>query len=111
VLERHGLIGCFFAVVSADDVRDSKPSPEPFLAALEAIRSASSERRGGAAASGWTPAQCVAIEDSIHGVRAALAAGMRCVAVAHTYPAAKLTEAHRVVDRIGQLAVGDILGA
>ena len=110
VLERHDLIRVFVAVVSADDVRDSKPSPEPFLAALEAIRASASGQRVRGAARGWTPAQCVAIEDSIHGVHAALAAGMRCVAVAHTYPAAKLTEAHRVVERIGQLAAGDILG-
>ena len=54
-------------VVARDDVRKVKPDPELFLLA--------------AARLGSEPAACVVFEDSPNGMRAALAAGMRCVAV------------------------------
>jgi len=40
------------------------------------------------------------IEDSIHGIRAAHQAGMRCLAVTNSYPREKLSEAHLVVDSL-----------
>ena len=52
---------------SAYDVRAGKPAPDVFLAA--------------AAAEGVPPAQCLVVEDSIPGIHAALAAGMRVVAL------------------------------
>jgi beta-phosphoglucomutase len=61
-------LGRFFGVVvTADDVTKPKPDPEVFLAA--------------AAKLGVEPEGCVVVEDSVFGVRAAKAAGMRCVAV------------------------------
>ena len=54
-------------VVAEEDVRRGKPDPEGFLA--------------GAALLGREPADIVVFEDSAPGVRGALAAGMRCVAV------------------------------
>lgn len=50
------------------DVARGKPAPDLFLAA--------------AAAEGVAPAECVVIEDSLTGVRAAVAAGMDCLAYA-----------------------------
>jgi HAD superfamily hydrolase (TIGR01509 family) len=50
------------------DVARGKPAPDLFLAA--------------AAAEGVAPAECVVIEDSQPGVRAAIAAGMSCLAYA-----------------------------
>lgn len=55
--------------VSADDARHPKPAPDLYQLAL---------RRLGLAAR-----QCVAIEDSPTGARAAMAAGIRCLGVAH----------------------------
>jgi mannitol-1-/sugar-/sorbitol-6-phosphatase len=52
-------------VVTADDVENGKPHPEPYLA--------------GAAAIGVAPAHCVVFEDAPAGVRAALAAGIGVV--------------------------------
>ena len=77
-LGRH----CFGAVVAAEDVSRGKPHPEGYLKA--------------AAQLGVDPTRCLVVEDSIHGVEAALAAGMRCVAVAHTLPAERLCRAHVV---------------
>jgi len=51
---------------SYTDVARGKPAPELFLAA--------------AAAEGVGPAECLVIEDSLPGVRAAVAAGMDCLA-------------------------------
>eukprot|EP00667_Euglena_gracilis_P024285 EG_transcript_27829 len=54
-------------VVCGDDVQEGKPSPEGFLKA--------------AAALDVDPAHCLVFEDSLNGVGAAVAAGMRCVAI------------------------------
>ncbi|GAB5349130.1 6-phosphogluconate phosphatase [Alteriqipengyuania sp. 357] len=63
-LETTGLAGIFGeAVFSADRVERGKPAPDVFLYA--------------AARTGWQPEQCVVIEDSVNGVRAGRAAGMR----------------------------------
>jgi HAD superfamily hydrolase (TIGR01509 family) len=66
-LERHAVRDLLDVVVARDDVRKVKPDPELFLLAAERL--------------GRPPASCVVFEDSPNGMRAALAAGMRCVAV------------------------------
>lgn len=63
----HKLADRFHAVVAAGDYAKGKPSPDPFLLA--------------AAHLGVEPADCIALEDSFHGVRAAHAAGMMTVMV------------------------------
>jgi HAD superfamily hydrolase (TIGR01509 family) len=76
-VERHlqpaGLLDRFNAVVAAGDYVRGKPHPDPFLAA--------------AAHLGVRPEQCLALEDSHNGVRAAHAAGMMTVMVPDLLPA------------------------
>jgi HAD superfamily hydrolase (TIGR01509 family) len=67
-LRASGLDDVFDVTVAGDEVEDGKPAPDLFLAAAERL--------------GLPPEQCVAVEDSPAGVEAALAAGMRVVAVA-----------------------------
>jgi HAD superfamily hydrolase (TIGR01509 family) len=67
VLERLGVRAAFKAVVSGDDVTLGKPDPETYLLT--------------AALLGADPADCVALEDTFHGVTAARSAGMHAVAV------------------------------
>jgi len=67
-LRAGGLEGRFAVSVSADDVERGKPAPDCYLAA--------------AAGLGVEPAGCVAVEDSGPGAQAAVAAGMRTIAVA-----------------------------
>ena len=59
--------GYFDVVVTADDVCKPKPDPEVFLVA--------------AAKLGVKKEDCVVVEDSVFGVRAAKTAGMWCIAV------------------------------
>jgi HAD superfamily hydrolase (TIGR01509 family) len=99
ILANHGIRRHFAAVVSADEVPRSKPFPDSYLRALEAL-----EVRG------LRPADCLAIEDSLPGIRAARAAGMSCLAVAHTWPLASLAEADRVVEKLAHVTVRDLLG-
>jgi beta-phosphoglucomutase-like phosphatase (HAD superfamily) len=49
------------------------------------------------------PSQCVAIEDSHWGLQSARAAGLRTVAVAHTYDEAQLIDADLVIGSIDRL--------
>ena len=77
LLEEKGLRGCFDLGLSADDVQRPKPDPEVFLKCASKL--------------GVQPMECVVVEDSVFGVRAAKDAGMGCVAVATgTYSADEL---------------------
>jgi HAD superfamily hydrolase (TIGR01509 family) len=66
-LGQHGLIERFGAIISRELQTRHKPDPDPFLKA--------------AAALGVAPEDCLALEDSHNGVRAAAAAGMMTVMV------------------------------
>jgi beta-phosphoglucomutase-like phosphatase (HAD superfamily) len=48
------------------------------------------------------------VEDSIHGVRAALQAKMQCLAITNSYPKEMLTEAQLVVESLAGLALEDV---
>ena len=103
ILNDAGILPLFTAIVGAEDVHNAKPDPEPFLLALERINGARS-RRGRPI----HPAQCLVIEDSVGGVEGAKAAGMRCLAVANTYPASLLGAADRVVGSLQELLSSDL---
>jgi HAD superfamily hydrolase (TIGR01509 family) len=66
-LARHGIRERFGAVCAREHVAHVKPAPDLFLLAAESLRVA--------------PHACLVFEDSPNGLRAARAAGMRCVAV------------------------------
>ena len=82
VLERENLVGCFTAIVAAEDTPVSKPAPDPYLRALALL--------GPAFGNPLAAADCVAIEDSRWGLESARAAGLRTVAVTQTYEASAL---------------------
>ena len=71
-LQEAGLLGYFDAVIGGDQVSHSKPDPEIFLTAAEAL--------------GAAPEDCYVIEDSFNGIRAASAAGMRGLMVPDLLP-------------------------
>ena len=64
--------GTFSAVIAGDEVANGKPHPEAYLRAAIAL--------------GVAPADCVAVEDSIPGATAAVAAGTATVVLAGPHP-------------------------
>ena len=62
-----GLLDCIDFTLVREDYRHSKPDPEPYLTAMRQ--------------NGLSAAECVVIEDSDRGLRAALAAGLRCIVI------------------------------
>jgi len=95
VLNHTGLADCFKAISSASDGVRGKPAPDLYLLALAKLRDHLEVNAGG----------CVAIEDSHWGLEAARLAGLRTVAITHTYPAAELTRADLVVDRLSEITL------
>lgn len=93
LLKAQDLLGRFRGIVSADDVDNSKPHPEPYLRA-RALLFASDDPRG-----------VVAIEDSPTGMASARAANMRVIGVSNSYPRERLGLAHLVVDSLSDLTL------
>jgi HAD superfamily hydrolase (TIGR01509 family) len=75
--------------VSGNDVKRRKPAPDLFLLAAERM--------------GIEQGRCVVIEDAPDGVRAAKAAGAKCIAVTNTTSAANLAGADFICDSLEQL--------
>jgi beta-phosphoglucomutase len=73
-------------IVSADDTTRCKPDPEGYLLALKALDEA-------VPVGPRARSHVIVIEDSLAGIEAAKAAGLRCAAVAHSYAAEKLRAA------------------
>ncbi len=82
------------AMVTAEDVQRGKPDPEGFVLAAHRL--------------GVTVDACAVIEDSVHGVAAARAAGILAVAVLTSTDrdALLLAGADRVIASVGDLDVG-----
>ena len=78
-------------IVTAEDVINGKPDPEPFLLAANKL--------------GVPAEQCVVIEDSPAGIAAANAAGMCSLAVAFTHPWYQLTAATAIARQLADIRV------
>lgn len=85
-----GLLPHFDTVVTGSDVVHSKPAPDIYLLAAERLD--------------VVPAHCVVLEDSVPGVRAALAAGMTPIQVPDLVMPDEAAQAlgHRVVESLVQ---------
>jgi len=94
-LKKIGLpVETWDAVVSSENVVKKKPAPDLFLAAASGL--------------GIPPQQCVVIEDAVHGVEAAKAAGMKCIAVAQTFVAEALHGADLVRANLAEVTLKDL---
>jgi HAD superfamily hydrolase (TIGR01509 family) len=95
-LERHRIRALFDAVCTRDHVERVKPAPDLFLLAARRLEA--------------SPASCIVLEDSPNGIRAARAAGMRCVAVPNPVTCGlRLDEADLVVDSLAHHTLAGIL--
>jgi HAD superfamily hydrolase (TIGR01509 family) len=80
----------FQFAIGREQVKNGKPAPDVYLAAAAALSTA--------------PLQCLAVEDSSVGVKAAVAAGIRCLAVpAPSLPKNDFSQAYAVFDSLPSL--------
>ncbi len=98
-LDRAGAAQYFGPIVSADDVATSKPDPEGYLAGIQALNATPPlpERL-------IHPHEILSIEDTPAGLEAARDAGLRRLAVEHTFP-------ERVVGPLAEVVVEKISDA
>lgn len=90
VLTKTNLKKYFPIIVSGSDVANSKPAPDIFLFTAQRL--------------GAKPTNCVVIEDSPNGIKAANTAGMTCVAYEGTRgDSQKLQEANIIIQSYSQL--------
>lgn len=86
----------FKEIIYSEDIKKGKPDPEIFLKAAEALN--------------VDPAKCVVFEDSLAGVEAGKAAGMKVVAVTTTHPKDELNDADEVVSDFTSVTVERLNG-
>ncbi|MCM8711406.1 HAD family phosphatase [Clostridium sp. SYSU_GA19001] len=67
VLDKFNLTKFFQVIVSGDDIKEGKTSPQIFLYTAEKLKAA--------------PCECIVIEDSCLGINSAKKAGMKCIAI------------------------------
>jgi HAD superfamily hydrolase (TIGR01509 family) len=101
ILEEARLRHFFEVIISAEQVKKGKPSPDGFLLTLRKFN------KGRQAP--ITGIQCVVIEDSHWGLQAAKAAGMHTIAVTNSYDAEQLALAEKIVARLSDLTMNDLL--
>ena len=78
-------------LVTADDVTNGKPHPEPYLRGAEWM--------------GVPPAECLVIEDAPAGIESARTGGMQVIGLASTYATAALCHANATIGRLDQIQV------
>lgn len=131
VLDRAGLRRHFSVIVGAEDAPRSKPAPDPYLRAVELLRMMGPGIHGPTSnfepgtmnseptASGSehvaprtshverAASECyVAIEDSRWGLESARAAGLKTIAVTHTYPPDQLPDADLILSSLDDVTLG-----
>jgi beta-phosphoglucomutase len=79
----------FDVTITADDAVRSKPHPDPFLRAAEALH--------------FNPANCLVVENASFGIEAARAAGCRVVAICTTLSREDLSRADWIVENHREL--------
>jgi HAD superfamily hydrolase (TIGR01509 family) len=84
VLDHLGLRKYFNAVISADDVINSKPDPETFFKCATALNA--------------LPENCLVFEDAAKGVESAAKAGMQTAVITIMHTAGEFSGFHNIID-------------
>jgi beta-phosphoglucomutase len=85
----ESILKIFAAIITADDVRNGKPAPDPYLCAAKHLR--------------VHPENCLVVENAPLGIQAAKNAGMQVIAIATTLSPSHLQEADLVVESFEEL--------
>lgn len=89
VLKATGLLPFFSTTITFDDVDKHKPDPQPYSKAIKFF--------------GLNPEECIAIEDSVSGTKAAKAAGCFTIGVLNSVEASKLSSADKIINTTGEV--------
>jgi HAD superfamily hydrolase (TIGR01509 family) len=89
VLQEFELSKYFKIIISADDIRHSKPNPEPYLITCEQLQ--------------LRPQECVVIEDSPSGVISAKTAGCHCIGITSTHTKEELHECDLIINSFTEI--------
>ncbi|MDB5810998.1 MAG: hypothetical protein JWN94_3120 [Betaproteobacteria bacterium] len=85
-----GFLRYFDFVLAREDYVNSKPDPEPYLAAIARM--------------GLTPDECIAVEDTPRGLIAATGAGLRCIVIPNELThGGDFAAAHKVLTHVREL--------
>jgi beta-phosphoglucomutase len=98
ILEQFGLQSSFDAIVTAENVKASKPDPESYILTLQRLGEVYHSTT-------ILPQECIAIEDTPAGITSASAAGMNVLAVTNSYPAERLAGARQVTDTLEGVSI------
>ncbi|NMC73300.1 MAG: HAD family phosphatase [Geobacteraceae bacterium] len=101
ILGQLGIQKVFDVIVTADDVRASKPDPESYRLALERLCAQFPEEK-------ITADSCLAIEDTPAGIASARTAGLAVLAVTNSYPEEKLSGAVSVTDSLTSVTIATL---
>jgi len=82
--------------VTKEDVKNGKPAPDTFLKAAQKVS--------------LLPQFCVVVEDAVHGIKAARAAGMSVIALTTTRGREDLSGADIIADNLDELKIEDFVG-
>ncbi len=103
ILDQAGIRKEFEHITSSEDVAHGKPDPEGFLHALASLnRTVPSAQRQ------LSADECLAIEDSVPGIQAAHAAGMKVLAVANTHAIQDLHEADAATTSLADVSLSEL---
>jgi beta-phosphoglucomutase-like phosphatase (HAD superfamily) len=96
-LAAQGVLGRFAVIAGGDEVAAAKPAPDVYLLALARL--------------GLEPGGAVAVEDAPHGVAAAQAAGLRCIAIPNPHAdRGRFGAAELVLGSAAELGLPEALG-
>lgn len=76
----------FDALVNGQDIVNKKPDPEIYLKTASLL--------------GVKPYECLVVEDAVNGIEAAIAAGMKCLAVTNSFGREELGSADLICDSL-----------
>ena len=79
----------FKHILSGEECARNKPQPDPYVDMMKLLS--------------VLPENTVVIEDSLHGVRAALSAGAHVIAKTGSVPSAELKTSHRIVSHLDEI--------
>jgi beta-phosphoglucomutase-like phosphatase (HAD superfamily) len=79
----------FSGMITAHEVHNTKPHPEPYLNAANQI--------------GIPIEKCVVIEDSVNGIRSGKAAGAKVIGITTTFPAEVIKEADLIIESYDEI--------